>query len=76
MCQFLPFGEFAAEVDGFVRYLKSTPPMAGFEEVLIPGEVERRQSACRGEEVAVDEETWRQIAACAEKLGVGLEPRT
>ena len=74
--QFLPFGDFAAEVDGFVRYLKSTPPMAGFEEVLIPGEVERRQSARRGGEIAVDEETWRQIAACAEKLGVGIEPGT
>ena len=73
--QFLPFGDFAAEVDGFVRYLKSTPPMAGFEEVLIPGEVERRESARRGGEIAVDGETWRQIAACAEKLGVEIEPR-
>ncbi len=74
--QFLPFGDFAAEIDDFVRYLKSTPPMAGFEEVLIPGEVERRQNARGGEEIAVDEETWRQIAACAERLGVEIERRT
>ena len=41
-----------------------------------PGEVERRQSARRGGEIAVDGETWRQIAACAEKLGVEIEPGT
>ena len=34
------------------------------------------QSASRGGEIAVDEETWRQIAACAQKLGVGIEPGT
>ena len=68
--QFIPFAEFTSSVDNFVAYLKTSQPLEGFEEVLLPGEVERRQLAKRQGGVALDEETWRQIAAWGEQLGV------
>ena len=37
---FMPLDEFKGQVEGFVKYLKETPPAEGFKEVLYPGEKE------------------------------------
>ena len=65
--------DFVSEVDSFVAYLKDTPPMQGFEEVLIPGEIERRERARRRDGIVVEDETWKQILDRAEKLGVDID---
>lgn len=64
---------YYAEVDGMIDWLKSCKPAEGFEEVLLPGEPERRterQRRLRG--IPIDEETWHQICETAESLGVAV----
>lgn len=54
--------EFAADVAAFIDYLKDTPPAPGFNEVLVPGEIETRTAAVRRTEgIHVDETTWQQL---------------
>ncbi len=65
---------FRQEVDAFVDYLKCSRLLPGFDEVLVPGEVEHRLRGQReAEGVVVDEETWRQIRETGEKVGVGVD---
>ena len=73
IAQFVALEDFVNDVDSFVAYLKDTPPMQGFEEVLIPGEIERRERARRNDGIEVEDETWRQIVDCATKHGVDID---
>jgi len=71
--QFLPLEELGAQVGGLAAFVQSSARMAGFGEILLPGEVEARQRARRDAEgIFVEEETWKQIGGWAEKLGVEL----
>ena len=71
--QFIAADDYYPMVDGLVSFVKSSVPMASFEEVLVPGEIEERERAERGEKgIFVEEETWRQILACADALGVSV----
>ncbi|MCC7262651.1 MAG: Ldh family oxidoreductase [Candidatus Latescibacteria bacterium] len=72
--QFLPLEAFHGEVGDLAGFLRSTPLLAGFAEVLLPGEIEARQRMRRDQEgILVEEETWNQIGAWATKLGVSLD---
>ncbi len=64
---------FEQEVETFIDYLKSSRLLPGFDEILLPGELEYRLR-CKGEDegVFVDEETWRQIRETGEKVGAAL----
>jgi uncharacterized oxidoreductase len=68
------FGPRAAlmrEIDALVGYVKSARPRAGFDEVLVPGEPERRRRAERlAQGIEVDQRTWAEILAAAAALGV------
>jgi len=50
--------------------LRSCPPAPGFHQVEIPGERERNHRAAANGQAAVPQETWAQILALAERLGV------
>jgi uncharacterized oxidoreductase len=52
---------FLAEIDAFLPWVRASRPVGG-EEILFPGEPERRRKAerCR-DGIEVDEETWRQL---------------
>ncbi len=64
---------FLDEVDDFIDWLKSCPPMEGFAEVMLPGENSHRiHEARRREGMEVDDTAWGQIAALAGELGVNL----
>jgi len=68
---FRPLGEFKAEVDRFVAYVKSARVAPGFDEVLVPGERSYRTRERRLKEgIAVEEATWQRIAEVAKRLGV------
>ena len=70
---FRPLGDFMADVEGFMSFLKDTPPAAGFDEVLYPGELERRTELVRRRDgIPVDPATWSEVAAVAERLGVAM----
>ena len=62
------------EIGALIGYVKSARPRAGFDEVLVPGEPERRHRAERQAlGVEVDERTWAEILGAARTLGLGDE---
>jgi len=65
--------EFAAEAGAMVDRIKSTPTAPGFSAVLLPGEPEQQTAAQRrANGVPLDDGTWAQMVAEAERLGVAL----
>lgn len=64
---------FREEMETFVGFLKSSPLMPGFEEILLPGEMEARMRAQKERDgVFVDDETWRQICETGTSVGVDV----
>ena len=62
---------FDADVEQLVEYVKSSPLMPGFTEILVPGEPERRERVRRERNgISVADETWRQISETAQRYGV------
>ena len=56
----------SSEIAALIGYVKSARPRAGFDEVLVPGEPERRRRAERlAGGIEVDERTWTEILAAA-----------
>jgi uncharacterized oxidoreductase len=65
---------FQSEIQAMLEYLKSTPPVAGVDEVLIPGEPERialRQREAEG--IYIDDTTWSQIVTTANSVALSTE---
>ncbi len=60
----------ATDIEAVKSYVKSARPAPGFDEVLTPGEPEKRAAVRRAEGIDVDETTWRDIRAAAETLGI------
>ncbi|MBM3235715.1 Ldh family oxidoreductase [Candidatus Poribacteria bacterium] len=70
---FMPIEEYLEQVDTFIEYIKSSKPMPGFDEVLVPGEPETRMEKKRlTEGIFVEAETWKQITDVAKSVGVIL----
>jgi len=61
----------AAEMEAYVAYSTASPPMAGVDRVLTPGEPERAARVHRqAHGIAVDSVTWAEILGAAEKAGL------
>jgi uncharacterized oxidoreductase len=61
----------AADIQAVKAHVKSARPAPGFDEVLTPGEPERRYAAKRARDgIEVDDTTWHDIRAAAESLGI------
>ena len=59
------------EIAALIGYVKSARPRPGFDEVLVPGEPERRRRAERLQRgIEVDERTWTEIQGAARMLGL------
>ncbi len=68
---FRPLEQFKKEVAEFVQFVKTSPPAAGFNEVLYPGEIEYRNEQRRLREgIFVEDATWEQITNIMRELGV------
>jgi uncharacterized oxidoreductase len=62
---------FKKEVADFAAYLKSTPPAEGFTEVLYPGEIEWRREQERAKSgIEVEDKTWQEMLAIAQRFGL------
>ena len=62
----------AQESAAIGEWVKASPPAAGFEEILLPGEPERRARARRlAEGVPIDDRSLADIRAAIASLGVG-----
>lgn len=65
---------FLDEVKSFIDFVKSAEKASPTAEILVPGDVERRNRADRtARGIELDENTWSQIAACAQSLGLKTE---
>lgn len=63
--------KIAADVQAVKDHIRSARPAPGFDEILMPGEPERRSTAKREQTgIDVDDTTWRDIRAAAESLGI------
>ena len=68
---FRPLDEFKKEVKEFAEFVKTSPPAAGFSEVLYPGEPEyRTEQTRRRDGIFVEDETWEQITTMMKDLKV------
>jgi ureidoglycolate dehydrogenase (NAD+) len=68
---FVPVRDFKAEVDRLIEEIKSSPPRAGFQEVLLPGEREHEtMNKRRKEGIPIDERSWKDIVDTCLKLGI------
>jgi uncharacterized oxidoreductase len=58
------------EIDGFVDYLKASPPADPAAPVLVPGEPERLARAARSRDgIDIDATTWEEILQAGEAVG-------
>jgi uncharacterized oxidoreductase len=71
---FTPFERYRDEVEELCAAIKASPPAEGFDEVLLPGEPERRARALRSEQgVSLADQTWNEITKLAAELGVEID---
>ncbi len=64
--------EFAAEIQRFIAWVKSSPKTPG-GDILMPGEIEERTRAQRLRDgIDIDATTWAQIGEAAKSVGVTL----
>jgi uncharacterized oxidoreductase len=64
---------FACEVENLAKYIRDCPRAAGVDEILLPGDPERKTLAKRqAEGVPIDEGNWKQLTELAAKLGVSV----
>ena len=62
---------FASEMQGFIDWVKASPPQPGFDRVRLAGEPEREMRARRlVEGIPVDATSWEDILKAAERLNV------
>ena len=73
IAKFTPLDDFYTHVDELVAHVKSSPLAPGFDEILVPGEIEARREQQRAEEgIPLDDETWRQLQETAAALGISV----
>ena len=63
-------GNIVAGVEATRAHMRSARVAPGFEQVLLPGEPERRAAAARAAGIPVDDRTWQQVREAAAKLGL------
>jgi uncharacterized oxidoreductase len=62
---------FAAEVQRFIDFVKSARKAPGFDEILIPGEIEEKNRKDReANGIEIDDTTWQTLCDSAKDLGV------
>ncbi len=72
IARFVPMDAYMKEVGQLVDFIKSSPLAPGFDEILVPGEIESRQRAKRVDGIEIDDKTWQEIVECSERLGAEL----
>jgi len=64
---------FKKRVDGLLRTVKNSPTAPGYDEIIIPGEPERRKKEkLLREGIFVEEQTWNDLASLAKELKIKL----
>ncbi len=66
--------EFKEEIEKLFSHVKDTPTLPGFQEIMIPGEIEydtRIRNLKEG--ILLEEKTWTEIIELSKELGVCAE---
>ena len=62
---------FQSEVAQLTEYVKSCPRIEGVNEIILPGDPERRLAAVRMREgIFLDDENWNALLKLGKQLGV------
>jgi uncharacterized oxidoreductase len=62
---------FAAEVKQLAEFVRACPRADGVDEIMLPGDPERKVRAQRAAEgISLDEGNWAKLVELAEELGV------
>ncbi|MEM2083889.1 MAG: Ldh family oxidoreductase, partial [Nitrososphaerota archaeon] len=70
---FRPYEEYIKDLEEIVNLIKSCPLLNGFNEILLPGELEYRTYKKRIEEgIPMHEDTWKEFKIVSEKLKIDL----
>jgi hydroxycarboxylate dehydrogenase B len=70
---FTTSAEFCSEVAAQARLISESTPAVGFDEVLLPGELERRTVRDRmANGIPIPETTWAELTDLADSLGVTM----
>lgn len=73
---FVDPGQFRTEIDDLLAYVKSAPTAPGVEAIRYPGEPEAREQQRRERDgILLEDETWQQIVALAQELGIAVAAR-
>jgi LDH2 family malate/lactate/ureidoglycolate dehydrogenase len=68
---FVTPGDFYAEIDDLLAYVKSAPTAPGVAAIMYPGEPEVMAQQQRAREgIPLDDETWQQLMTLAHDLGL------
>lgn len=68
---FVPVAEFKARMDAFIRTMKASELAPGFEQVLMPGEIEfDKEAHQRAHGIALEPKVVREVEAVARELGL------
>jgi uncharacterized oxidoreductase len=63
---------FDGDVSRYVEFIRATKPIAGVDQVLVPGDVERKMRAERTRNgIPLPDDTWAAIVNTAREVGVG-----
>lgn len=74
IASFSPLERYRDQVEDLCAAIKGSPLAEGTDEVLLPGEPERRAHARRSEQgISLADQTWHEIAELAADLGVELD---
>ena len=74
IAKFAPYDAFLNEIDGFINYIKDTPTMKGFSEIISPGEIEEKSRQSRLENgIDFPDEHWRAVEKKIVQLGLDKE---
>jgi LDH2 family malate/lactate/ureidoglycolate dehydrogenase len=64
---------YRAGVQAFLDGMRSTPPAAGFDEVLVAGDLEARtRKRQEAEGIELPEGVWVRLTECSERFGIAL----
>ncbi|MCY3833616.1 MAG: Ldh family oxidoreductase [Chloroflexi bacterium] len=71
---FMPVEEFKARMDTFIAEIKSSALRPGFDEILVPGEIDhRRERQYRRAGAQLDADVYESLRQLAEPLGIDFD---
>ena len=68
--------QFRHQIDGLIKYLKSSSPVDDFSEVTVPGELDfGKMEERKRKGIPVEDSIWKNIKELAKKLDVKIEAK-